>query len=97
MVRTRLSTSCAPLRPLLLTLMTFDPPAVFIYNAHRKQGVNPNAAQFNCVLSTGLRPMDKTLFVRLRWQKQVGMRSKETTMSYSAVGGIVTLILSLLA
>jgi hypothetical protein len=46
--------------------MTFDPPPVFLYNAHRKQGVSPNAAQFNCVLSTGLRPMDKTLFVS--WQ-----------------------------
>jgi hypothetical protein len=58
-----------------VTLTTFDPPPVFIYNAHRKynahrtQGVSPNAAQFNCVLSTGLRPMDKTLFVRLLLSK----------------------------
>jgi MFS family permease len=39
----------------LLTSTTFDPPPVFIYNPHRKEGVSPNAAQFNYVLSTGLR------------------------------------------
>jgi hypothetical protein len=33
--------------------------------SHREPGVSPNAAQFNNVLSAGLRPTDKTLFVRL--------------------------------
>jgi hypothetical protein len=65
-VRQRLRTWFQPLRTLLVTLTTFALPLVFLYNAPRKQGVSPNAAQFNRVLSTGLRPMDKTLFVRLQ-------------------------------
>ena len=55
----RRSTWLQSLKPLLLTLMTFDPPPVFLYNAPRTQGGSPTRLSATAFYPHGFAPWIK--------------------------------------